>query len=287
MPQPTTSLTLALAALFASHAQAQGLGLSPMRVEFSIEAGAEYQDSLVVANTSTEAMAVDVKALDFYIDENLEPQFREVEERGTQSCRKWIFISQRQLELGPRSQRVVSYSVHFPRELDEGSYHCAIALTTVVRAESDATLVTGVRIVAAIYGIIGSPRPAGRVTDVRLLPADTDEFRRQAAVMVENTGRTYFRVNGFFDVINARGTSVESLAFSQVPVLPGTTQRFLFPLHTDLEPGQTVQVRALLPNGGTAIDYRQPAIRPTSEARTPAPGAEPPERYRNPQILKR
>jgi hypothetical protein len=59
----------------------------------------------------------------------------------------------------------------------------------------------------------------------------------QAVVVLENTGKMYFRPAGKLEVINAEGKTVETDDFPSMAILRERSQRVIFPLKTNLEPG--------------------------------------------------
>jgi hypothetical protein len=110
-----------------------------------------------------------------------------------------------------------------------------------------------VRIVTAFYIKIGSPQIVGALKEIKLeavapppppepgSPAQsaTNDAKGgwQAVVVLENQDRMYFRPVGKLDVLDANGGMVETADFPSVPILPERSQRVIFPLKTQLEPG--------------------------------------------------
>ena len=112
-----------------------------------------------------------------------------------------------------------------------------------------------VRIVTAFYIQVGSPPILGSLKEIKLealppappappepgspaVPAAKDtKGGWQAVVVLENQGLMYFRPAGKLEVLDADGKAVETDDFPSLPVLRERSQRVIFPLKTQLEPG--------------------------------------------------
>jgi hypothetical protein len=222
-----------------------GLGMVPMRVEVHLTPGQEYSGTLKLSNQSTAKTRVRAELLDFNIDENSTPQFeRNLPQEAAFSCKKWLTLNPMEIELDNSGFLNARYTVRLPSNIAEGSYNCGAGFTTLPAAEQ-ATAGIGmrmaVRIVAAIYVVVGSPPVRGSLKEFRfeaIPPAkDAKEGGWQAVVVMENQGQMYFRPTGKLEVVDDKNQVVETQEFNPLPVLRERSQRFVFPLKVHLDPG--------------------------------------------------
>ena len=244
---PTVVILLALLTLgTAVPAQAQlGLGMVPMRVEIHLTPGQQYSGALKLSNQSNAKTRVRGEVLDFDIDDKTTPQFeRDLPQESAYSCKKWLSLNPMEMELDSSGFVNARYTLRAPADIAEGSYNCAAGFVTLPAA-GEATTGIGmrmaVRIVAAIYVVVGSPPVLGGLKEFKLeaVPPskDSKEGGWQAVVVMENQGKMYFRPTGKLEVVNDKGQVVETEDFVSLPVLRERSQRFVFPLKVHLDPG--------------------------------------------------
>lgn len=225
-----------------------GLGLSPMRAELSMAAGAQYSGSLNLSNSSRDTVRVRAELLDFFIDQNETPQFeRSVAQEAEFSCRGWLSLNPMETELEPGRQTLVRYSVRVPAGATERSYHCAAGFSTLPAGEQarGMGLKTAVRIVAAFYVVVGKPKAEGAVKEVKLeAVADARQPSWRAVVVIANPSLMHMRPTGELVLLDASGKLLESHPFNSIPLLPRREQRFLFPLKMVMAQGAGYALRA-------------------------------------------
>ena len=233
-----------------------GLGLAPMREELTLEPGATHSAVLTLSNSSPEKLRAVAEMLDFYLDDTATPQFgREYKQEADFSCRLWLTANPMEMELNGGAQLPVRYTLRAPRTATARSYHCAIGFTTLPTAEEVKAigLRTAVRIVAAIYVVVGHPALEAAVKDLRLeYVADPKTPSWRAVVTLNNAGLMHFRPIGELDVLDADGAVVETARFIPMPVLPKRDQNFVFPLKLTGGPGKYT-LRARVDLGGNEI----------------------------------
>ncbi len=277
---PTVITLLALLALgTAVPAQAQlGLGMAPMRVEIHMTPGQEYSGALKLSNQTNVKTRVRGELLDFDIDDQTTPQFeRDLPREAAYSCKKWLSLNPMELELDSGGFVIARYTLRAPADLAAGSYNCAAGFTTLPAA-GQATEGVGmrmaVRIVAAIYVVVGSPPVQGGLKEFKLEavpPAkDSQEAGWQAVVVLENQGQMYFRPTGKLDLVDDKGQVVETEDFISLPVLRERSQRFVFPLKAHLDPGH-YKLRARVDIGTAEIQEGSAEV--TVDQPTPTPVA--------------
>ncbi len=233
---------LAAVAIAAPKCLAQvGIGLAPMRMEFTLAAGAIHSGSLAVTNETAQAVRIRTEILDVSLDGTATPQFdRSIASEAGNSCREWLNVNPMETEIAGMRPVMVRYTLKVPRDVRPGSYHCAAGFTTLPSAEELGVtgLRSAVRMVAAFYVIVGNPATLGKVSDIKLERAGNAQADRwQAVVVLKNGGRRYFRPIGDLAVLDAGGKVIATMEFPPLPVFPEREQRFLFPL----APGQTLQ----------------------------------------------
>jgi hypothetical protein len=180
--------------------------------------------------------------LDLYVDETTTPQFVPVAPTESEySCRSWLSVNPMELEIQPMREVSVRFSVRVPTGASERGYHCAIGFRTLptVSEETETAMRTAVRMIAAIYPVVGKPAVSGVIKDLKLEHvAKGDGVLWQAVVIMENSGLMLYRPAGDLELVDAHGKVRESVKMTSFPVLPKRLQRFLLPLKNDLSPGQ-------------------------------------------------
>jgi hypothetical protein len=232
--------------VFAAEAGAQvGLGLAPMRVELRMAPGQEYSNTVKLSSQSGVSTRVRAEVLDFDIDETATPQFEpNLPKEGATSCKDWLTLNPMEMSINKDGYLSVRYTIHLPEGLAEGSYNCAAGFTTLPAVSQDKNgmgLSMAVRVVDAFYIVIGQPAVNGKLEEIKLEPVPggkDQEAGFRAVVMLNNSGKMYYRPVGKLDVLDAEGKTIESQDFQSLPVLRERSQRFLFPIRTHLAPGE-------------------------------------------------
>src|SRR4051812_27846289 len=108
-----------------AHAQL-GLALSPMRVEVKLAPGKQYTDTVRLTNDSPGRMRVKGGLLDWFIDDQMTPQFDEsYPQEAKLSCKNWLQLNPRESDLDGNGVTRVRFTVAVPAGTPEGEYHCA------------------------------------------------------------------------------------------------------------------------------------------------------------------
>lgn len=252
------AVVIALFFLTAIASQAQvGLGMSPMRVEMRMSAGAQYSGALNLSNTTDSKLRVRTELLDFFIDASDTPQFnREWKQESAFSCRKWLTVNPMEIEADPSSQVLARYTIRVPEGTPAGSYHCAAGFSTLPLA--DEVVGTGmhmaVRVVSAFYVVVGKTEAEGSLKGItleRLAAKDKSSLPEFVGVVtLANPSAMYFRPQGQLDLLDGTGRVVETVEMQQLPVLPKRDQRFLFHFKSQLDqPQYTLRARVDIGNG--------------------------------------
>lgn len=248
-------LSLLAASLTALPLDAQmGLGLTPMRQEFTAVPGTAHTGSLLLSNSDSTGVRVRTEILDFYVDDQQTPQFvAEAPAESAYSCRQWVSVNPMEIDLGAKAQLSIRYTVRVPAEAPERSYHCAVGFVGVPAAtavEQGFQLRTAVRVVATLYPLVGRPAVKGSIADLGLESVSSGTAQQfRGVVTLENTGWMLFRPTGLVEVVDGSGVVVEALSIVSFPVLPQRRQRFLLPLKKPLEAGRRYTLRARIDLG--------------------------------------
>ena len=234
-----------------------GLGLVPMRTELKIAPGQQVSGALKLSSESGAKVRIRAEVDDFYIDATDTPQFeRNIPHEAAYSCKNWLSLNPMEIELEKGGSLLVRYTIRVPADTPEGSYNCAAGFTTLRPADETAAQGMGmhmeVRIVTALYIQVGAPPVLGSLKEITLeaippaaAPTDGAPAKSarepkgswQAVVLLENSGRMYFRPTGRLDVMDAEGQTVETADFPSMAVLRERSQRVIFPLKTYLRAG--------------------------------------------------
>jgi hypothetical protein len=236
-----------------------GLGLSPMRMELRLAAGGSYSGTLRLDNEG-DLVRVRTSVLDFHIDAEQNPQFEpDLTEEAAYSCRSWLTVNPMEAELNAKGGIPVRYTLRVPANAQPRSYYCAAGFSSLPTASevNGLGIRTAVRVVAAFYVIVGNPAVEGHLSEIAMehVPGSKD---LRAVVVLENSGKMFYRPTGTLAVLDPTGAVVESYDITPLPVLPERKQRFLFPLK-QVSAGQpcTLRVRLDLGTGeiqeGTAV----------------------------------
>jgi hypothetical protein len=236
-----------------------GLGLSPMRMELRLPPGGTYSGTLRLDNEG-DLVRVRTSVLDFHLDAEQNPQFEPgLTEEAAYSCRSWLTVNPMEAELDVKGRIPVRYTLRVPADAQPQSYNCAAGFTSMPAAAEVTRfgIRTAVRVVAAFYVIVGNPAVEGRLSEIAMerVPGSKD---LRAVVVLENSGKVFYRPTGTLAVLDPAGAVIESYDVTPLPVLPERKQRFLFPLK-NVSAGQpcTVRVRLDLGTGeiqeGTAV----------------------------------
>src|SRR5207253_3473961 len=129
--------------------------------------------------------------LDFHLDAEQTPQFEEqLSEEAAYSCRGWLNVNPMETELKASGETAVRYTLRVPADAQPRSYYCAAGFTSMPpAAELNALGIrSAVRVVAALYVIVGNPVVQGRLIQIAMerVPGSKDA---RAVVVLENSGK--------------------------------------------------------------------------------------------------
>jgi len=242
-----------------------------MKVEIPAVAGKSFSGSLTLTNAGSTVARFRVEMVDFYVDESTTPQFvSHVPDEAPYSCRSWLSANPMELEVGPKSQAPVRYTVRIPANAAESSYHCALGFRTIPKADdlSGTAMRTAVRLMTVLYPTVGKPPVLGVIKDLKLeqVTAPSGSTWR-AVVVMENSGLMLYRPVGELSVVDASGRVIEKQKVPSFPVLPKRLQRIQVPITNHLAPG-AYTLRASIEVGA---EVQQASVAVTAEAAAQPP----------------
>lgn len=220
-----------------------------------------------MSNDGEGPVRVRAELLDWYLDDEVVPQFADrYDQERDFSCRDWLQVNPRELDLADKGTTRVRYTLRVPLETPEGEYHCGagfVTLPSIHRDQAPIGMNIAVRAVSALYVIVGNPhsQPSLRDLSLRVLPDGVSE----AVASFENQGLRHFRPQGFVEVQNAQGQLVERVEYPFIPILPMRVQSLPIRLNAVLTPGTYVlrsQVDVGLPElleGATRVVVAEPS----------------------------
>jgi len=222
-----------------------GLGLRPMRIELSLAEGVVHSDALTISNESPRPIRVRADLLDFNLDDNGTPQFERVlPSEARYTCRQWLSLNPRELEVAPGGSVDVRYTLRVPLDAAPGSFNCAAGFTTLPPAGEAVGMGirTAVRMIAAFYVLVGQPGIEAEVAGLTLEPLPGGGKWR-SVLLVRNWSTRYLRPSGELVLLDPQGRPLEVREIPSLPVLPNRLQRILLPLEAAPEPGGVLRAR--------------------------------------------
>jgi len=228
-------LGLALAVVVAGDALAFAGVVVPARFELKARAGQVVANVLEIGNDAVTADEFSVRTADWEIskqggvvlhDEALKPG----------SCRPWVRIERRTVQLPPRSSRRFRFEVHVPP--DSPPVECRFALVVQSTSEKLPELRSGNivmpvqgRLGVIVYVAVGDVAPK---LEVRSLELGELNGMLVPLATVHNSGTAHGRIEGVLEGTDAAGKRVE-FSVSTFPILAGETRAI--PIWPADEPG--------------------------------------------------
>jgi hypothetical protein len=213
---------LAWACLGAASARAQGFAaaVTPPRFEISVAPGSTQRQVMEITHVGAAPGHYRVYTSDWQLGEDGSLTFFDALQPG--SCRPWVAIERRQLELTSGMRMRYRFEITVPADASSGECRFALMLEgapETVQARQASVPMSG-RIAVIVYARIGAARPLMEIVETGMQPR---EGREVPAVRLRNTGNATGRPGGFVAARDAAGGFVD-LVPEAVPVLPGTTR---------------------------------------------------------------
>lgn len=230
-----------------------GVGVSPPRVELTVQPGGEVTQTVMVDNPS-QFGALDVHA--YFSDAFLLPDGEVIyTEAGDnpRSTAPWTAVTPLTFELLPARNEAVRYTVSVPQGTEPGTYWSVLFFEsrppTVGAQPEGFGVTTVVRVGHIIYVTVGQPSLEGSIQGIRY---DQTAAAGALRVMFQNSGEGLLRLNGRAEVRSTSGDLLQTLSVDGAASFPGAIHELVLPLNEELEAGDYV-VLALLDYGEASV----------------------------------
>jgi hypothetical protein len=214
---------LALIAALPAGALAQGFAalVSPPRFELAVKPGEKLRQVLEITNAGTQSARYRLKTADWTLDNSAAVQFDETIKPG--SCRPWVAIESRQINVTPGGKYRYRFEVAVPADAPAGECRFAILIEgdeqNVQTPGGPAFPISG-RLGVIVYVTFGGAQPQLEVVGASVAPVNGEDV---PVMMVKNTGNAHGRLAGFLSGTDAAGAKVEFTP-ATLPILSGETR---------------------------------------------------------------
>jgi fimbrial chaperone protein len=217
---PGVALALLAVTFSAQPASAAGFAvlITPPRFELRAQPGEVLRQVLEVTNAADATARLAVQTAEWRFSEDGSVVF--TNPLAEDSCRPWVALEAREVELGPNGRRRLRFEVAVPADTESRECRFAIMFEGEPEAVGALALPVAGRIGIIVYVAVGSARPQLELVDGRVVEF---EGQRLPALTVSNTGNAHTRLGGF---VSGRDAAGQSLVFTpqSSPVLPGDTR---------------------------------------------------------------
>lgn len=202
------------------------IAVAPSRFELTAKSGERLGQSLDIHNLGSSATAVSLRTLDWTYSPDGQITYHD--ELLPSSCRPWVALERRTLNVPGQSKTSFRFQVTPPADAPRGECRFMIAIEGVEPAQQTiirsggANLslpVTG-RIAVAVYLMLGGAAPK---LELQQITMNDVAGKRTPTISVTNTGDAHGRLEGLLEAKDAKG-QVFNLAVEGTPVMPGQTR---------------------------------------------------------------
>ena len=258
----TTALAVLLAILFICGDICLAFNVSPIIIELNAEPGKSLNGSFTVfAGADPEKVYLGIQDW----DKTIEGGYKRVKS-GTmeRSCAEWVALSSTVVEVSPQTAKTaVRFTVDVPRNATGSYWTYIIASPAEPNAGSgknalpksgmqvDVNVNIGIRLVITVKS--GENTIGGEIQKIsvaRAAPGATDTF--EAQVVFDNTGNTYMKTIGYFEIRNSASAVVFEKKLDEISILPERGRLVRIGINKDLPAGKYVAL-AMFDFGGDSI----------------------------------
>jgi hypothetical protein len=224
-------------------AGAVSLKTDTLRVQKTTTPGSQEQGVITVMNDEETVLNVQVGLLDFHFDDEKQANRSRPFNTQEKSCAPWIQLSDKSIQLPPKSSHALQYIIRVPEEdrLDHAEYHAMIYIESLV-SKPDLTgklvLASKARMLIVVQlRIEGKAAPSGEITAFHMdKNPKNDSF--QITYGFKNTGNCLNKVSGAFSIIDAEGNLYGRGTLPYAYASPGKEVTITSPWDGSLDPGQ-------------------------------------------------
>jgi len=212
-------------------------GITPIRVEHSLNKGESITDIFYVRNNGTFPLRIKIFPENWYLGHNGNPVF--VGSNSVDySCRDWIKVNPQDFRIMPDEIKMVRYTITVPEDIPQAGYHASISFENVPMsvAEKDRSqMVFSGKIAAAVYVKVGKVDIVGEIIDLILHEEDNSHV---CILVIKNRGKTHFRTQGSIEISDNNGKKVLDVMIPNEVVLPESEREIKCKLNGKLSAGK-------------------------------------------------
>lgn len=202
---------------------AQGFAayVSPPRLELSLQAGERKREVIEIQHAGLAEGNYRLYTVDWSMDDNAGVTFSN--ELAPESCRPWVAIERRQLNLAPGAR--YRYRMEVSAPAGSPPRECRFALMVegldATRVPNDVSFPVGGRIAVIVYVAIANAAP-----HLELVAAHWEQTPKgqQPVLELRNTGQAHTRLEGVLKGTDQAGFASEWVPMD-TPILPGETRK--------------------------------------------------------------
>jgi hypothetical protein len=220
-------------------------GISPSKFELRAAPGEVLRDTITIVNPADGPADYHLRTADWYLNDASGIEFIE-DALAEGSCRPWVRLERRTLQLRPGEQKKYRFEVHVPADAPPGLCRFAI-LIEPAEAISARLGDSGVSFpVVGRYAVVTYVTIGDAQADIEYLGTGAQLVNEQhlPTLKLRNTGKTYDRAFGQVLATDSENQRV-MLIPSSFPVLPERTEEIL--LTPETGPDGASQIRFVYP----------------------------------------
>ncbi|MFH1854419.1 MAG: hypothetical protein ABH815_03800 [Candidatus Omnitrophota bacterium] len=218
--------------------------VTPMEFHLNVSAGEGTTNTFYIRNRGDETIALKVYAGDFWIEPDGKELFLE---SGTveRSCARWLEISPEELELAPGESQAIRFKIDVPLQMT-GTYWAMIfveqatkpTIKSARRGDQQFNIISFQRVGVRIFeNTPGTEIEGGKITEV-IARWDAEVKDYTVALKFQNDGYAHLKCNGFVDIKDMKGESVNKTDLDEFSCYPRSYRMIGVPIRKKLDKGQ-------------------------------------------------
>jgi fimbrial chaperone protein len=230
--------------------------ITPPRFALQSRPGQVLRQVIEITNVSSLPARIGVQTAEWQFAEDGAVLFENALAPG--SCRPWVALETRELELGPNGRRRFRFEIAVPADAAAGECRLAIMFEGEPELVGDLGLPVSGRIGVMVYVTVGDAAPELRIISSGITVRDGV---RLPALRVVNEGIAHTRLEGFARGRDAAGREIVFVP-ENAPILPGQTRTLV--LHPQAQAGSAppqptfpMRITGRLEWSGTRLDIDQ------------------------------
>lgn len=194
--------------------------VSPPRFELSANSGNVVRQKLSISNSGERIARYKISTADWSITKSQGVKFHS-EKPGQNSCRPWVRIERRKINVAGKMTRPFRFEVHVPKDpkIDECRFAILVSPDLGSMKKKEGITVVG-QIAVIVYLTIGDAHPVLKLVSLKMMPVNGKD---QPVAIVRNDGNAHGRLSGTLAASDAKGRKAE-LRIASFPILPGKSE---------------------------------------------------------------